>query len=81
MCVGSSYRHSTMREGRGASRPTANSSATRSRYGSFASGNALKKSRKMLGHVNTDMVRKHYAPWVEEMDQTHIRRVVKSWIS
>ena len=36
---------------------------------------------KMLGHVNTDMVRKHYAPWVEEMDQAHIRRVVKSWIS
>jgi integrase len=22
---------------------------------------------KMLGHVNTDMVRKHYAPWVEVM--------------
>lgn len=34
---------------------------------------------KMLGHVNTDMVRKHYAPWVEEMDQAHISRVVKNW--
>jgi len=34
---------------------------------------------KMLGHVNTDMVRKHYAPWVEEMDQAHISRVVRGW--
>ena len=34
---------------------------------------------KMLGHVNTDMVRTHYAPWVEEMDQAHISRVVKNW--
>lgn len=34
---------------------------------------------KMLGHVNTDMVRKHYAPWVEEMDQAHISRVVRNW--
>jgi integrase len=36
---------------------------------------------KMLGYVNTDMVRKHYAPWVEEMDQAHISRVVRSWIA
>lgn len=36
---------------------------------------------KMLGHVNTDMVRRHYAPWVEEMDQAHISRVVRSWSS
>lgn len=34
---------------------------------------------KMLGHVNTDMVRKHYAPWVEEMDHAHISRVLKNW--
>lgn len=34
---------------------------------------------KMLGHVNTDMVRKHYAPWVEELDQAHISRVVRGW--
>lgn len=34
---------------------------------------------KMLGHVNTDMVRRHYAPWVEEMDQAHISRVLKNW--
>jgi integrase len=34
---------------------------------------------KMLGHVNTDMVRRHYAPWVEEMDHAHISRVVKNW--
>jgi integrase len=34
---------------------------------------------KMLGHVNTDIVRKHSAPWVEKMDQAHVSRVVKNW--
>lgn len=34
---------------------------------------------KMLGHVDTDMVRKHYAPWVQELDESHIRRVVERW--
>jgi integrase len=43
------------------------------------SGQRPQEVAKMLGHVNTDMVRKHYAPWVEEMDQAHIGRVVKNW--
>jgi len=43
------------------------------------SGQRPEEVAKMLGHVNTDMVRKHYAPWVEEMDQAHISRVVKNW--
>jgi integrase len=31
---------------------------------------------KMLGHVNTKMVLRVYAPWVEGLDQAHIRRVI-----
>lgn len=34
---------------------------------------------RMLGHVDTEMVRKHYAPWVPELDDAHIRRVVGRW--
>jgi site-specific recombinase XerD len=30
---------------------------------------------KMLGHANTEMVRKHYAPWVKELDMAHVRMV------
>jgi site-specific recombinase XerD len=30
---------------------------------------------KMLGHANTDMVLKHYAPWVKELDSAHVRMV------
>lgn len=31
---------------------------------------------KMLGHVNTQMLRAHYAPWVPEMDEAHLARVM-----
>jgi site-specific recombinase XerD len=34
---------------------------------------------RMLGHVDTEMVRKHYAPWVKDLDDAHIRRVVSGW--
>jgi integrase len=34
---------------------------------------------KMLGHVDTEMVRKHYAPWCPELDEAHVRRVVANW--
>lgn len=34
---------------------------------------------KMLGHVDTEMVRKHYAPWVPELDEAHVMRVVEHW--
>lgn len=27
---------------------------------------------KQLGHVDATMVRKHYAPWVPELDEAHI---------
>jgi site-specific recombinase XerD len=36
---------------------------------------------KMLGHVDTKMVLRVYAPWVKELDDAHIRRVtaIGSW--
>jgi integrase len=34
---------------------------------------------RMLGHVDTLMVRRHYAPWVKELDKAHISRVVGNW--
>jgi integrase len=34
---------------------------------------------RMLGHVDTEMIRKHYAPWVKDLDDAHIRRVVSGW--
>jgi hypothetical protein len=33
----------------------------------------------MLGHSDTNMVRKHYAPWVKDLDLAHITRVVANW--
>jgi hypothetical protein len=33
----------------------------------------------MLGHVDTTMIRKHYAPWVKELDEAHVREVVNGW--
>jgi len=47
----------------------------------LSAGQRPEEVAKMLGHVNTDMVRKHYAPWVEELDQAHISRVVRGWSS
>lgn len=32
---------------------------------------------KMLGHADTTMVRKHYAPWVPELDTAHIQMVMQ----
>jgi hypothetical protein len=32
----------------------------------------------MLGHVDTTMIRKHYAPWVEELDTAHVRMIVET---
>jgi site-specific recombinase XerD len=33
---------------------------------------------RMLGHVDTDMIRKHYAPWCKQRDEAHIRAVLAS---
>jgi integrase len=34
---------------------------------------------RMLGHVDSLMVRRHYAPWVPSLDAAHIGRVVGNW--
>jgi integrase len=34
---------------------------------------------KMLGHVDTSMVLRHYAPWVEDLETEHVRRITVSW--
>jgi integrase len=34
---------------------------------------------KMLGHVDATMVRLHYAPFVKELEDAHIRRVIGEW--
>lgn len=34
---------------------------------------------RMLGHVDATMVRIHYAPWVKELEEAHIRRVIGEW--
>jgi integrase len=30
---------------------------------------------RMLGHIGTDMIDQHYAPWVKGLDDAHIRKV------
>jgi integrase len=42
-------------------------------------GQRVEEVAKMLGHSNNNMVRKHYAPWVEDLDLAHITRVVSNW--
>jgi hypothetical protein len=32
----------------------------------------------MLGHVDTEMVRRHYAPRVKDLDIAHIKHVVSA---
>lgn len=32
---------------------------------------------KMLGHVNAEMIRKHYAPWVPNLEEAYLRRIVR----
>lgn len=43
------------------------------------SGQRPEEVAKMLGHVDTAMIRKHYAPWVRELDEAHIRTVIRKW--
>jgi hypothetical protein len=33
----------------------------------------------MLGHVDATMVRLHYAPFVKELEDAHIQRVIGAW--
>lgn len=41
-------------------------------------GQRAEEVARMLGHVDTEMVRSHYAPWVKELDTAHIERVIST---
>jgi integrase len=45
---------------------------------SLVAGHRPEQVAKMLGHVDTTMIRKHYAPWVEELDTAHVRMIVET---
>jgi len=42
-------------------------------------GQRVEEVARMLGHTDAEMVRRHYAPWVRDMDVAHVSRVVSQW--
>lgn len=36
---------------------------------------------KMLGHIGTDMIRKHYAPWCKTREEAHLRTIISTRMS
>ena len=42
----------------------------------LVAGHSPEDVAKMLGHVDTEMIKKHYAPWVKALDDAFIGRVV-----
>lgn len=42
-------------------------------------GHRVEEVAKMLGHMDTKMVLKHYAPGVPSLDNAHVGRVVSLW--
>lgn len=42
-------------------------------------GQRPEETAQMLGHIDTEMVRRIYAPWCPRMDEAHIQRVVAHW--
>ena len=51
----------------------------RSSVRALKAGQRPEEVAKMLGHVDTTMIYKHYAPWVKDLDDAHIKRVVSGW--
>jgi site-specific recombinase XerD len=47
--------------------------------GQLEAGQRPEEVARMLGHTNTTMLQRHYAPWVKAIDEAHITRVVSSW--
>lgn len=43
--------------------------------GCLVAGVPKENVARMLGHVSTEMIDAHYAPWVKELDDAHIRKV------
>ena len=42
-------------------------------------GQRVEEVAQMLGHTDAEMVRRHYAPWVRDLDVAHVSRVVSQW--
>jgi integrase len=42
-------------------------------------GQRVEEVARMLGHTDAEMVRRHYAPWVRDLDVAHVSRVVSQW--
>jgi integrase len=42
-------------------------------------GQRVEEIARMLGHTDAEMVRRHYAPWVRDLDVAHVSRVVSQW--
>jgi integrase len=42
-------------------------------------GQRVEEVARMLGHTDAEMVRRHYAPWVRDLDLAHVSRVVSQW--
>lgn len=42
----------------------------------LVAGQRPEEVARELGHVDTEMVRKHYAPWVKDMDRAHVARIL-----
>lgn len=42
-------------------------------------GHSIETVARMMGHSDTSMLRRHYAPWVKELDLMHVRSVVERW--
>lgn len=36
---------------------------------------------RMMGHKGTEMIYRHYAPWVPSLDEAHVKEVVSGWKS
>ena len=43
--------------------------------GCLVAGVPKENVARMLGHIGTDMIDQHYAPWVKGLDDAHIRKV------
>ena len=43
--------------------------------GCLTAGVPKENVARMLGHVSTEMIDAHYAPWVEGLDAAHVRKV------
>jgi hypothetical protein len=44
----------------------------------LCAGQRPEEVARELGHSGTDLIYRHYAPWVKDMDMAHIARIVRT---